>query len=145
MLQKDERKLESNVIGIMKTDDTKKDDEEAEIKIFLEDEDINNEKLLYKCKLIKDRMLPLTMEVTRELYNQCKDDITYEKALQYVKTISKYRKRKGLEDKSEKIANSIVDFLNKNGIIESDEGYEDKYYFTTFGKNYMQYFMLGII
>ena len=90
-------------------------------------------------------MLPLTIEVTRELYNQCSTHINYKKVLQYVKMISKYKKKKGSEDKSEKIAKSIVDFLNKNGIIESDEGYEDKYYFTIFGKKYMQYFMNGII
>ncbi len=109
--------------------------------MFFEEKD----KDLLKCKLIKSRMLPLTMEVTRELYNQCRTNITYEKVLRYVKIISKYKRKKGMEDKSEKIAKSIVDFLNNNGIIESDEGYEDKYYFTTFGNNYMYYFMNGII
>lgn len=109
--------------------------------MFEEDE----EKDLLKYRAIRNKMLPLTMEVTRQLFNQHRTDITHEKVLQYVRLISKYKVKKGSEDKSEKIAKSIVDFLDKNGIIESDEGYEDRYYFTTFGNNYMYYFAIGRI
>ena len=108
------------------------------------EEDKEEEDLL-KYKAIRNKMLPLTMEVTRQIYIQCRTNITYEKVLQYVRLISKYKVKKGSEDKSEKIAKTIVDFLNKNGIIESDEGYNNKYYFTTFGINYMFYFSMGII
>lgn len=141
MIKKDKKNINLKIKDIVKTDDTIKDDEEAEKRIFNQELDRD----LLKCKLIKNRMLPLTMEVTRELYNQCRTNITYEKILQYVKIVSKYKQKKGMEDKSKKIAKSIFDFLNNNGIIESDEGYEDKYYFTTFGNNYMYYFMNGII
>lgn len=141
VIARNEESFSTKIKDIVKTDDTLRDDEESEENLFCEDIDTN----LLKCRLIKQQMLPLTMAVTRELYNQCKTNISYEKVLYYVKIMSKYRKRKGMEDKSEKIAKSILDFLNRNDIIESDEAYQDRFYFTILGNTYMNYFMNGII
>lgn len=141
VIEKDKSKINNQIKDIVETDDTHNNDEEAEKELFIEEPN----KELINYKLIKNRMLPLTMKVTIELYNHCRTDITYETILQYVKIISNYKRKRGTEDKSKKIAKSILDFLNKNGIIESDEGCENKYYFTIFGNTYMYYFISGII
>lgn len=132
---------DTEIKDIVKTDDTKNNDEKAELKMFLK----SPENDLLKFKNIKNRMLPLTMKVTIELYNRYETDINYVKVLDCVMFYNNHRRKKVLEDTNQKLAKSILDFLNNNGIIESDEGYENKYYFTIFGKKYMYYCINGMI
>lgn len=99
---------------------------------------------LLKCKNIKNHMKPITQLVIMELYNHNKDNITLDTTIELVKHIGK-RKRKKFEDRNKEIAKNIIEFLKNNDIIESDDVSDDKYYFTTFGNMYMNYFSSGII
>ena len=99
---------------------------------------------LLKCQNIKNHMRPLTQLVTMELYNHNIDNITLEITIEHVKNIGK-RRRKKFKDRNKEIAKNILDFLNNNDIIESDDVTEGKYYFTALGIIYMNYFSSGII
>ena len=99
---------------------------------------------LMKCRNIKNNMKPLTMLVTRELYNNNKENITKEFIVEYIRNIGN-RKKKKLEEKNKNIAENIIVFLKRNDIIESDDIEDDKYYFTHFGNIFMNYFQSGII
>ena len=79
------------------------------------------------------------------LYNHCPKNITREIVLEYVKRENRYRIKKNTKYNNEKMTDRIIDFLKKNDIIESDDGCEDKFYFTVFGSTYMKYFITGKI
>lgn len=137
--------LNDAVMDLMESNDDQSCDEKIEEEMYntlMEDKD--NQLNLLKCKNIKSHMKPLTMLVTRELYCNSKNNITFEIALNYVKNISKRNKSKQ-EEKSKKITKNIIDFLKNNDIIEADDVEEEKYYFTSLGNIFMNYFSSGII
>lgn len=133
------------VEDLISSDDTSCFDEKSE-------EDLNDvlmrnqdEQLeLLKCQNIKNNMKPLTASVTRELYYNYKSNITYEITIEYVKNIRKHKRKKD-EEKNKEITKNIIYFLKNNDIIESDDIEDEKYYFTSFGNKYMNYFLSGII
>lgn len=98
-----------------------------------------------KCEKIQNRMNAFTQVITYLLYRNYKNNITYDNVMLCIRTTFVYRKQKVEEDKCDILARNIIDFLNNNGIIESDEGYPDRYYFTLFGNKYIHYFMNRII
>lgn len=137
--------LNDAVIDLMESNDDQSCDEKIEEEMYntlMEDKD--NQLNLLKCKNIKSHMKPLTMLVTRELYCNTKNNITFDIVLNYVKNISKHNKSKE-EEKSKKITKNIIDFLENNDIIETDDIEEEKYYFTLLGNIFMNYFSSGII
>lgn len=130
---------------ILSDDDIKDDDVEEERLINNSVNDRDDTITVLKCENIKSRMLPLTREVTMSLYNHCPKNITREIVLEYVKRENRYRIKKNTKYNNEKMTDRIIDFLKKNDIIESDDGCEDKFYFTVFGSTYMKYFITGKI
>ena len=120
--------------------DEKTESDMYDIMIQSENESYN----MLKCKNIKNNMKPLTVLVTRELYNNNKTNITKDTVVEYIKNAGNRRKKK-LEEKNKNIAKNIIVFLKNNDIIESDDIEEDKYYFTIFGNIFMNYFQNGII
>lgn len=133
------------VVDLITSDDNNSCDEKREEEMYntiIEDKD--NQLNLLKCKNIKSQMKPLTMFVTRELYCNNKESITFDVVLNYVKNISKHNKSKE-EEKSKKITKNIIVFLKNNDIIESDDIDDERYYFTVFGNIFMNYFSSGII
>ena len=137
--------IKDAVVDLITSDDNNSCDEKVEEEMYnaiLEDK--NNQLNLLKCRNIKSQMKPLTMFVTRELYCNNKDDITFDIVLNYVKNISKHNKTRE-EEKSRKITKNIIVFLKNNDIIESDDIDSDRYYFTLLGNIFMNYFSSGII
>lgn len=131
--------------NLINSNDDKIFDEKKEEDMYdsiLQDQD--KKMNLLKCQNIKNHMKPLTQLVTMELYNHSKENITLEITTEFVKSIGK-RKKKKFEDKNKEIAKNILEFLNNNDIIESDDMTDNKYYFTLFGNTYMNYFSSGII
>ena len=136
---------EDAVRDLINSDDNKIWDEKSE-------EDLYNRVLrskddtynMLKCKNIKNNMKPLTMIVTRELYNNCRGNITAIIVTEYVKKLGN-RKKKKQDEKNQIIAKNIIEFLINNDIIESDDIESEKYYFTQLGNIFMNYFQNGII
>lgn len=133
------------VKDLINSDDDKIYDEPAEEDMISKimksrDEQYN----LIKCTNIKNNMRPLTILITRELYNNNRDNITQEIVIEHIKKTGN-RKKKKMEDKNKNIAKKIIVFLKNNDIIESDDGEDEKYYFTPFGNIFMNYFQNGII
>lgn len=137
---------DSGVRDIIYSDDNIKDDDIEEERLINNSVNDRDDTIsILKCENIRSRMLPITREITRELYNHCKKNITRDIVLEFVKKENRYRMRNSSKYNNEKMADSIIDFLKKNDIIESDDGCEDKFYFTIFGEKYMKYFVTGKI
>lgn len=130
---------------IINSDDDESCNEKAEENIYKQllsskDDSIN----IYKCKNIKSSMKPLTLRVTNDLYNNCRENVNMEVIYSYVKSNIR-RKRKITEERYKEIAENIMYFLINNDIIESDDIEYEKYYFTSFGNIFINYFQNGII
>lgn len=141
-----QRYTENGVKDIINSDDKEKIDEPEEERLISDTVNSKDKTIMeLKCQSIKSRMQPLTLEVTRELYYHHKENISFEIVLEYVKQGNRHIFRRDIIEKNEKTAKKIIDFLKNNDIIEADEGYNDKYYFTILGTIFMDYFRLGII
>ena len=130
---------------IIKSDDKESFDEDVEEKIYKQllsskDDSIN----VYKCKNIKSIMKPLTLRVANDLYSNSRENINMDVLYNCVKRNIK-RKRKMTEERYKEISENIIYFLINNDIIESDDLEEEKYYFTSFGNIFINYFQNGII
>lgn len=145
-LVQNQKYTENGVKDIINSNDEEKMDEPEEERLINNTVDSQDKTIIeLKCQNIKNKMQPLTLEVTKELYYHHKENISFEMVLEYVKQKSKYKFRRDAVEKNEKIARKIIDFLKNNDIIEADEGYDDKYYFTILGVIFMNYFRVGII
>lgn len=133
------------IIDLIKSNDECICDEKNETDMFNSILNQQNEEMnLLKCRNIKNHMKPLTIIITRELFNNRKNDITSEYVAELVKKNTK-RKRKKFEERNKEITKNIIAFLKNNDIIESDDVEDEKYYFTQLGNIFMNYFSSGII
>jgi hypothetical protein len=130
---------------IINSDDEESYDESTEENMYKQLLDNQQDYInIYKCKNIKSNMKPLTLKVTNELFNNWKDNINNDVVYDRVKSNIK-KKRKITDDRYKEITENIMYFLINNDIIESDDLEYGKYYFTSFGNTFINYFQNGII
>jgi len=138
----------ATVQDIIKSNDNENDDENVEENMYKQLlNSTENSIIIYKCKSIKNTMKSLTLRVTNELYINCKEHINFDIVYNCVKNNVK-KKKKITEERYKEIAQNILDYLINNDIIESDDMENvanEKYYFTTFGSTFINYFQSGII